>query len=213
MEKETKVLNIYQRMTAITTDLKTVAKNLTVELNKNNKYKAVGEVDVLNAVKPLEEAYGIYSYPFKREVIESKELTTKYETVNQFVRIETTYRFINSDNPQEYLDIISYGDGVDSQDKAVGKAMTYADKYALMKAYKISTGEDPDQNPSEEHIKLNAKPTLATKKQVEMIVSLLNDNEDHIKYTCETYKVDELSKLTMTQASEVISKIKAKQGK
>ena len=23
--------------------------------------------------------------------------------------------------------------------------MTYADKYALMKAYKISTGDDPDQ--------------------------------------------------------------------
>ena len=26
--------------------------------------------------------------------------------------------------------------------------MTYADKYALMKAYKISTGDDPDQNAS-----------------------------------------------------------------
>ena len=29
--------------------------------------------------------------------------------------------------------------------------MTYADKYALMKAYKISTGDDPDQNASEEN--------------------------------------------------------------
>jgi hypothetical protein len=28
--------------------------------------------------------------------------------------------------------------------------MTYADKYALMKAYKISTGDDPDQNASVE---------------------------------------------------------------
>jgi ribosomal protein S27AE len=28
--------------------------------------------------------------------------------------------------------------------------MTYGDKYALMKAYKISTGDDPDQNASVE---------------------------------------------------------------
>jgi hypothetical protein len=28
--------------------------------------------------------------------------------------------------------------------------MTYGDKYALMKAYKISTGDDPDQDPSKE---------------------------------------------------------------
>ena len=29
--------------------------------------------------------------------------------------------------------------------KGSGKAMTYSDKYALMKAYKISTGEDVDE--------------------------------------------------------------------
>ena len=35
--------------------------------------------------------------------------------------------------------------------------MTYADKYALMKIYKISTGDDPDADPSnDEHYR---KPT------------------------------------------------------
>ena len=68
---------------------------------------------------------------------------------NLYERIETTYRFVNIEKPEEYIDIVSYGDGIDSQDKSVGKAMTYADKYALMKAYKIVTGDDPDQNPSQ----------------------------------------------------------------
>ena len=58
------------------------------------------------------------------------------------MRIEITYRFINIDNPSEFIDIKSYGDGLDTGDKAPGKAMTYGDKYALMKAYKISTGDD-----------------------------------------------------------------------
>ena len=53
---------------------------------------------------------------------------------------------MNIDNPKEYIETISYGTGLDTGDKAAGKAMTYADKYALMKMYKISTGNanDPD---------------------------------------------------------------------
>ena len=46
--------------------------------------------------------------------------------------------------------MVTFAEGIDAQDKGSGKAMTYGDKYALMKAYKISTGDDPDQNASEE---------------------------------------------------------------
>ena len=150
-------LNIFQRMSAITAELRTVAKNLNVETSKGNGYKAVGEVDVLNAVKPLEEKYGVYSYPCSREIIESAMLesestyngkTTKKTTF--FERIKTVYRFVNIDNPKDFIETVTFAEGIDSQDKGSGKAMTYSDKYALLKSYKISTGDDPDQNASEE---------------------------------------------------------------
>lgn len=150
-------LNIFQRMSAITAELRTVAKNLNVETSKGNGYKAVGEVDVLNAVKPLEEKYGVYSYPYEREIIESAMLesestyngkTTKKTTF--FERIKTVYRFVNIDNPKDFIETVTFAEGIDSQDKGSGKAMTYSDKYALLKSYKISTGDDPDQNASEE---------------------------------------------------------------
>ena len=149
--------NIFQRMALITAELQTVAKNLTVSTGKNNSYKAVGERDVLDAVKPLEEKYGVYSYPAKRTVLESNILesestynntTTKKTTF--MTRIETVYRFVNIDNPTDYIDTITFAEGIDAQDKGSGKAMTYGDKYALMKAYKISTGDDPDQDASKE---------------------------------------------------------------
>jgi len=149
-----KTLNIYQRMCAATAEISRVAKNLEVGFGKSS-YKAVGEADVLAAVKPVEEKYGIYSYPVSREIIESGVLENVSEyngqttTKKQFqMRVSTVYRFVNVDNPTEFIDITTYGDGVDSQDKAPGKAMTYADKYALLKAYKIMTGDDPDQNMS-----------------------------------------------------------------
>ena len=148
--------NIFKKMSAITTELTAVAKNLNVGIGKA-AYKAVGEADVLAAVKPLEEKHGVYSYPYSRKIVEADLVTTTSEyqgkvteKTNRYLRIETVYRFVNIDNPEEYIDITTYGDGIDPQDKAVGKAMTYSDKYALLKAYKIITGEDPDQFASEE---------------------------------------------------------------
>jgi hypothetical protein len=149
-------LNIFERMLKITAELQTVAKNTTVGTG-NAKYKAVGERDILDAVKPLEEKYGVYSYPVNRNVLESNILesestynnvTTKKTTF--MTRIETVYRFVNVDDPEDYIETTTFAEGIDTQDKGSGKAMTYGDKYALMKAYKISTGDDPDQDPSKE---------------------------------------------------------------
>lgn len=143
--------NIYTKMLGLSSEILSVAKNLTVGTGKN-AYKAAGESGVLMAVKPLEAKYGIYSYPYSRRVIDSGEIVSKAvwdgketEKKQLYLRIETVYRFVNVEKPEEYIDITTYGDGVDTQDKATGKAMTYADKYALMKAYKIITGDDPDK--------------------------------------------------------------------
>lgn len=145
-------MNLFEKMSAITMEISAVAKNLNVDMGRNS-YKAVGEADILAAVKPIEAKHGVYSYPVSRRVIESAVITTAkkdYETKQQFLRMEVTYRFVNMEKPVEYIEMTTYGDGVDPQDKAPGKAMTYADKYALMKAYKISTGDDPDQTASTE---------------------------------------------------------------
>jgi len=146
---EIKEMNIFQRLSNVTNELAPIIKNLTVGEGKY-QYKAVGEAMVLNAVKPLEYKYGIYSYPLSREIIESGEMVTKSGTKQRYLRTKIVYRFVNIDKPSEYIDQESISDGVDTQDKAPGKAATYGDKYALLKAYKILTGDDPDKNKSQE---------------------------------------------------------------
>lgn len=171
-------MNIYQKMAAITAELQTVAKNLTVQTTKTSSYKAVSERDILDAVKPLESKYGVYSYPCGRRVLESNLLESENEYNGKVMkkttfmtRIETVYRFVNVDEPSEYIDTVTFAEGIDSQDKGSGKAMTYGDKYALMKAYKISTGEDPDQNASEEK---NYKRTGSADYR-KMLIARLNE--------------------------------------
>lgn len=152
-----KSMNIFQKVAAITEELGVVAKNLSVKAG-GGSYKAVSERDILDAVKPLEAKYRVYSYPSNRQIVDDEILegektyqgnTTK--TTTFFTRIQTEYTFINIDKPDEQFTTIVFSEGIDPGDKGSGKAMTYADKYALMKAYKISTGDDPDQDPSQEN--------------------------------------------------------------
>ena len=174
-------MNLFEKLSAIENELSAVAKNLMVGEGRSS-YKAVGEADVLAAVKPLEFKYKVYSYPYSRKIIDSDLITTSktYEdqrgnkTVTDstrfYLRMETVYRFVDIDEPTAYIDITTYGDGIDTQDKAPGKAMTYADKYALLKAYKIITGEDPDQNVSEEgKTERKGQGKTATQQKVESV--------------------------------------------
>lgn len=161
-------MNIFEKMLNITNEIANVNKNLTVGEGKSS-YKAVGEADILKAVKELEFKYRVYSYPANREVIESTMYTTTNnygEKNNIFSRIKTTYRFVNIDKPDEYIETITFAEGIDTQDKGSGKAMTYSDKYALMKSYKIITGEDPDQNPSEASYKKKQTPTKVSNNKI-----------------------------------------------
>ena len=202
-------MNIYQKMSAITKEISTVAKNLQVGEGKN-QYKAVGEADVLAAVKPIEVKHGVYSYPFNREIVESGEMvsSTKYgDRKSLYLRVKTVYRFVNVDEPSEYIDITTYGDGVDSQDKAPGKAMTYGDKYALLKAYKIQTGDDPDQNESETLNSVNRNDRTGEPAYPSREVML-----GHVKklYQVEklltAYRIDSIDKLTDAQVQALYNK-------
>lgn len=207
-----KEMNIFQKMSAITDEITRVAKNLSVGVGKS-QYKAVGEADVLSAVKPVEIKYGVYSYPVNRNIVETNILTTKTEyngevtEKNQlFMRLETIYRFVNMDKPTEYIDITTYGDGVDSQDKAPGKAMTYSDKYALLKAYKIETGDDPDQKASEPLTKVEpTAPKLATPKQIEILSKSYTG--ENLEKLLKLNNISKLEEISMQKASELIGKL------
>lgn len=182
----------------IQTELGVVFKSQVVD----GDYSAVKEGDVLNAVKPLESKYGVYSYPIKRNLINLQVGD------NVAMRVETTYRFVNIDDKDDYLEIISYGDGVDTYDKAPGKAMTYSDKYALMKAYKITTGDDPDQNASpngDDSEPADPKNSNATADQEAQLKSMLS--EERFGNMLKTYKVNSVREMSFAQAAEVIEKI------
>ena len=217
-----KELNIYEKMSFITTEMAVIEKKLQVEMTKTKSYKAVSERDVLDNVKPLEEKYRVYSYPLKREIIDKDTLVKETEyngnitrTNTLFMRLSTIYRFVNMDKPEEFIDIDTYGDGLDTGDKAPGKAMTYADKYALMKAYKISTGDDPDKDASPENGYKKSKTIRKSDEEINLDITkdfmeLVNETETDINDLLKHYGVDNYNLLSDEQKINAIGVMKKK---
>lgn len=209
-------MNIYEKMAEITAAINTVAKNLQVDTGKGKGYKAVSEADVLAAVKPIEKQFGVYSYPYDREIVESGELVnqTQYgERKSLFLRVKTVYRFVNTEKTDEYIDIVTYGDGVDTQDKAPGKAMTYGDKYALLKAYKIQTGDDPDQNASGELVSQNIRTQKIGTDKIAAISSRANGMGLPIETIMHQYRLASIGDMTEEQFYDCVQRLNAEEKK
>lgn len=203
-------------MAEITATINTVAKNLQVETGKGKGYKAVSEADVLAAVKPIEKQFGVYSYPYDREIVESGELVnqTQYgERKSLFLRVKTVYRFVNTEKTDEYIDIVTYGDGVDSQDKSPGKAMTYGDKYALLKAYKIQTGDDPDQNASGELVAQNIRGQKIGTDKIAAISARANNMGLPLETILHQYKLASIGDMTEEQFYDCVQRLNAEEKK
>ena len=146
-------MNLYEKIQAVSSDIKNIEKNTTVGQGKY-AYKAVSDLDVITKVKQSEKKFQLLSIPFKQELVKTETIETrnadnstsgiKYNDI-----IKMTTRIIDIEKPDSYIDIETFGRGLDTSDKGFGKASTYARKYALLNVYKIATGEDPDKDKSD----------------------------------------------------------------
>ena len=145
--------NLYEKIQLVSNEIKNIEKNMTVGKG-NYAYKAVQDIDVTLEVKQAEAKYRLVSIPIKQELVKSEIVRVVKDGGGEAIQymdiVKMTLRIVNLDNTAEFVDVESFGRGLDPGDKGFGKASTYARKYALLNAYKIATGEDPDDTKSKE---------------------------------------------------------------
>nr|DAF23212.1 MAG TPA: ERF superfamily protein [Caudoviricetes sp.] len=150
-----KKMNIYQKIQAVSNDIKNIEKNMTVGKGAY-AYKAVQDIDVTLEAKRAETKYGLVSIPVRQELVRSDIVKTMKDNGSEGVQyvdiVKMTLRIVNLEDPTEFVEVESFGRGLDPGDKGFGKASTYARKYAILNAYKIATGEDPDADKSKETV-------------------------------------------------------------
>lgn len=132
-------MNIYEKMSAIMQDVQYLTKDDQVKFGTTS-YKALSEEKVTGIMRAELIKHKLVIYPIQQSA----------SRIGQITHVDVMYRLVNVENPEEYIDIASCGDGADSQDKGSGKAMTYAFKYMWLRAFALPTGEDPDKISSAE---------------------------------------------------------------
>lgn len=139
--------NIYQRIADVMRDVQYLAKDDEVDAGMGKKYRAITEEKVTRTVRESMVKNGLVMFPASMRTNLASETvqTAKGERINRITHIDVDYVIANVEEPGEQIIVASSGTGVDSQDKGIGKAMTYAYKYALLRTFAIPTGEDPDQ--------------------------------------------------------------------
>lgn len=132
-------LTLHRKMLEVMKEIEYLNKDDKVDYGKTS-YKAMSEEKVTKTVRKALLEQGIAVYPVKQTVERDGNITTT----------NTEYRMVNVDDPSDYVILASSGQGSDTQDKGVGKAMTYSYKYLLLRTFAIPTGEDPDKISSEQ---------------------------------------------------------------
>lgn len=143
-------MNIYQKLI----EVRKVVPYLQKEA-QGNQYNYVSSSQVLAATKLKMDELGLILIPrvINHKVSESAiELRNKEtedifkRTITYFTELDMVMTWVNAEDPKETIECPWYGQGVDiAGEKGVGKALTYAEKYFILKFFNIPTDkDDPD---------------------------------------------------------------------
>lgn len=206
-KKKIKSKNIFEKIQLVSNEIKNIKKNKVVGTG-NSAYKAVQDIDVTLEVKKAETKYRLVSIPVKQELVKSEIVRTVkkegYEVINYVDIVKMTLHIVNLDDPTQTIDIESFGRGLDTGDKGFGKASTYARKYALLNAYKIATGEDPDDNKSEEQRVMTESDMLVA------VRDYLMKNIGYASDIASYFNVSSITELTQKQLTTIYKDLKKK---
>lgn len=132
------VKNLFQKISQVMQDVSYLSKDDSIAFG-TTKYKAISEEKVTSTLRTSLINNGLVIIPIEQEA----------SKVGNISAVNTKYKIIDIDTGQFEI-LASSGEGADTQDKGVGKAMTYAYKYMLLRTFAIPTGEDPDKISSAE---------------------------------------------------------------
>ena len=142
MEPQSRPAHVYAAITAIRASLAQTGISKSRE-NKDQKYKFRGIDEVYNAVSALLAEHQLCIMPSFSERLVS-ERTTKSGGAMFSVTVRGAFAFVSAVDGSSHT-VVTYGEAMDTADKATNKAMSAAMKYCVLETFTVPTeGDDHD---------------------------------------------------------------------
>ena len=112
--------------------------------NDFHKYDYVREADVVQKIREvlIEFKVFLFSTISERQCV---EYVGSRGDKQFLITVKIQFTFVDCESGEQFAAEF-YGDGLDKGDKGIYKAMTGAQKYALLKTFLIPTGDDPEDD-------------------------------------------------------------------
>jgi hypothetical protein len=149
-------MKVYSAINAIQGELSKVGISKDSR-NQQQGYNFRGIDAVYNALSPLLAKHGLCILPriLKRECVERQ---TAKGGVIFYVTVEAEFDFVSAEDGSKHV-VRTFGEAMDSADKATNKAMSAAYKYAAFQAFAIPTEGDNDADAHTPEIVPNVRVT------------------------------------------------------
>lgn len=199
-------MNIYQKLHKIQSQVLGLGKD-----KSSNSYKYVTGSKVLEHIKPLMNEYGLI---LKQEVLsidnERQDYKVGINTPNEKAKSEILtkcmMRFTWIDVETGEKDENLFGaNGQNDWEKGLGSALTYAERYFLLKYFHIATDEDDIDNP--ERKEQEEQLQQAENLRLNAIKKILSECETEEKLKAEYLKLSESDKKTF---AKLVAELKEK---
>jgi hypothetical protein len=154
-------MNVYQAISAVQKDLSAQGISKDRKNTQGSGYAFRGIDDVYNALAPALARHGLCILPrvLNRESVESQ---SKASGALFYITVEVEFDLVAEDGSKHTIK--TYGEAMDSGDKATNKAMSAAYKYACMQSFCIATEGDNDAD-SQTH---QVAPKVSKTKGIEL---------------------------------------------
>jgi hypothetical protein len=184
-------MQVYKAINAVQAELATIGIVKDKRNSQGAGYNFRGIDDVYNAIAPLLAKHGLCILPrvLTRECVERQ---SKNGGALFYITVEAEFDFVSSEDGTKHT-VKTFGEAMDSGDKATNKAMSAAYKYACFQAFSIPTEsrEDADYQTHE------VKPTLTNARFAQAVERIKEG-----KYT--TDKLRETFSLTQEQEDSLL---------
>ncbi len=179
------------------------------DTNQMQKFKFRGIDAVLNALAPLLSKHGLCMLP-RVLTRDTSERQTKNGGTLFFVCVEVEYTLVSAEDGSTHA-ISTFGEAMDSGDKATNKAMSAAYKYAAIQAFCIPTegDNDADSTTHDAIVPKSDSPTISKTQLAHLreMIAKTNSKEFDI---CKYLEVDTIETITMSTYEKVLQKLNTK---
>lgn len=142
-------MNIYQKLIEVRKTVPYLQKE-----SKGFQYKYTASSQVLAAVRAKMDELWLLLIPEVLDHNVTAAQDSKGRT-SYFTELDMRMTWVDAENPEERIQSTWYAQGLDLEgEKGVGKAMTYGEKYFMLKFFNIATDkDDPDSFQRENGVK------------------------------------------------------------